>query len=67
MGAHPKKKTSLARKRRRRSHISATIPHLVVCPQCRSPKQTHQACHVCGTYKGHQVLNVHREPTLPGQ
>ncbi|MEX0681859.1 MAG: 50S ribosomal protein L32 [Dehalococcoidia bacterium] len=61
----PKKKTSLARKRGRRAHITASVPALMVCPQCRSPKIQHQACHVCGTYKGRQVLNVHREPRTP--
>jgi large subunit ribosomal protein L32 len=62
----PKKKHSVARKKRKRAHIKATIPTLIACPQCRSPKPSHQVCPVCGTYNGRQVLNVTREPKLPG-
>jgi len=54
----PKKKTSKSRQGRRRSQIAMSRPNLVVCPQCRSPKRSHQACHVCGTYRGREVLNV---------
>jgi len=56
--ALPKKKTSISRKRRRRSHLSAAIPALVVCPQCRSPRPSHHACPICGTYRGREVLAV---------
>lgn len=57
----PKKKTSTTRKRRRRSHLSVSLPELVVCPQCRSPRQSHHACPVCGTYRGRDVLAVRIE------
>ncbi len=63
----PKKKTSVSRKRRRRSHLTASTPHLVVCPQCRSPRPSHEACPVCGTYKGRDVLAIGTEKKgLPG-
>jgi large subunit ribosomal protein L32 len=62
----PKKKHSVARKKRKRAHITATVPALMVCPQCRSPKPQHQACPICGTYNGRQVLNVGKEPKVPG-
>ncbi|MEX0800129.1 MAG: 50S ribosomal protein L32 [Dehalococcoidia bacterium] len=54
----PKKKTSKSRRDRRRGHLSASTPSLVTCPQCRSPKPSHRACPVCGTYRGREVLNV---------
>lgn len=63
----PKKKTSVARKKRRRAHLGVSVPKLVVCPQCRSPRPSHHACPTCGTYKGRDVLVVGRErrPTVP--
>ncbi len=54
----PKKKTSKSRQGRRRTHVSMRTPSLIVCPQCRSPRPSHQACPVCGTYRGREVLNV---------
>ncbi len=54
----PKKKTSKSRQGRRRAHLSIGVPNLIVCSQCRSPKPSHQACPVCGTYRGREVLNV---------
>lgn len=54
----PKKKTSKARKGRRRGQLAVNTPGLILCPQCRSPRPSHQACPVCGTYKGREVLNV---------
>jgi large subunit ribosomal protein L32 len=54
----PKKKTSKSRQGRRRGHLSLGTPNLVVCPQCRSPRPSHQVCPVCGTYRRREVLNV---------
>ncbi|TMC00546.1 MAG: 50S ribosomal protein L32 [Chloroflexi bacterium] len=64
----PKKKTSSSRKRRRRTHLSASVPNLTTCPQCRSPRPTHHACPVCGTYKGRVVLaaSERKRPAAPG-
>jgi large subunit ribosomal protein L32 len=56
MAPLPKKKHSTSRKRRKRSHITATTVALVPCPQCRSPRPSHQACPVCGTYRGRGIL-----------
>jgi len=58
MSPVPKKKTSKSRQGRRRAHLAVATPKLVVCPQCRSPRPTHQACPVCGTYRGREVLDV---------
>lgn len=54
----PKKKTSKSRQGRRRAHLGMAGPSLVLCPQCRSPRPSHQACPVCGTYRGREVLEV---------
>jgi large subunit ribosomal protein L32 len=56
MAPLPKKKHSTSRKRRKRAHISAATASLVACPQCRSPRRSHQACGVCGTYRGRAIL-----------
>ncbi|MFQ5473412.1 MAG: 50S ribosomal protein L32 [Dehalococcoidia bacterium] len=63
----PKKKTSTSRRRRRRSHLSVLMPALMACPQCRSPRQPHHACPVCGTYRGRDVIaqDTHA-PETPG-
>jgi large subunit ribosomal protein L32 len=58
MSPLPKKKTSKSRQRRKRAHLTVGTTHLVVCPQCRSPRPSHTACPVCGTYRGREVLNV---------
>ena len=65
MAPLPKKKTSLSRKKRRRSHLRATVVNLVACPQCRSPKPAYRACPICGTYRGRDVLSVGREFRKP--
>jgi large subunit ribosomal protein L32 len=54
----PKKKTSKSRRDRRRGQLAASTPALITCPQCRSPRPSHHACPVCGTYRGREVLNV---------
>jgi large subunit ribosomal protein L32 len=56
--AVPKRRTSLARKRKRRSHLALTAPNLDACPKCREPKEPHRVCRVCGTYKGRSVVAV---------
>jgi len=58
MAPLPKKKHSTSRKRRKRAHIRATTTTLVACPQCRSPRPSHQACGVCGTYRGRRILAI---------
>ena len=56
MGALPKRKIAKARKGKRRSHMAATPPALVECPQCHSPRPPHHVCPVCGTYAGREVI-----------
>ncbi len=62
--AVPKKKTSRARRdRRRANHDKVTPPNLTTCPTCGEPRPTHTACWSCGTFKDRQVLDVEEEET----
>ncbi len=57
--AVPKKKTTRARRDRRRANQKVLkIPNLIECPQCHSPRLPHHACPNCGYYKGRQVIEV---------
>ncbi len=57
--AVPKRKTSKARRdKRRASNIKMTAPNLVECPQCHEPKLPHHVCKECGYYKGKEVIVV---------
>ena len=54
--AVPKRRTSHARKGKRRSHQHLRPPQLTVCPKCKQYKLPHRICPNCGTYKGIQYL-----------
>jgi large subunit ribosomal protein L32 len=56
--ALPKRRTSKARRDRRRSHDKLTSVNLSLCPQCHEPKMPHRVCPHCGTYKGKEVVEV---------
>ena len=56
--AVPKRKTSKARKRKRRSHLALTPPAVANCARCGATKQPHTACDNCGYYKGRDVLHL---------
>ena len=55
--AVPKRKTSQARRDKRRSHHALAGPGMNRCPQCHSPKLPHRVCPTCGTYKGREVIS----------
>jgi large subunit ribosomal protein L32 len=59
--AVPKRRASLARKRKRRSHLRLAAPTIDTCPQCLEPKEPHRVCRSCGTYKGRDVLRIEEE------
>ena len=59
--AHPKRKHSLSRSRKRRTHQGVSSPSLVDCKQCRRPKPTHMICPFCGYYAGHEVVEIKQE------
>lgn len=56
--AHPKRKTSKARRSHRRAQYYNRLdaPNVTTCPTCGAPAQMHRACTTCGTYRGRQVL-----------
>ncbi|NLE74447.1 MAG: 50S ribosomal protein L32 [Actinobacteria bacterium] len=56
--AVPKKKTSRARRDKRRATHKLTAPHFTECQQCHSPKLPHTVCPNCGTYRGRQILDM---------
>lgn len=57
--AVPKRKTSKARRDKRRSANSKLAkPTVVKCPQCHEPKLPHRVCGSCGYYKNKEVINI---------
>jgi large subunit ribosomal protein L32 len=53
--AVPKKKTSKARRDKRRATHSILAPALSECPQCHHPVRPHHVCRNCGHYRGREV------------
>ena len=53
--AVPKRKTSKARRDKRRAQHGITVPRVQVCPTCRQPKRPHHVCPNCKTYRGREV------------
>lgn len=56
--AVPKRKTSKAIKRKRRTHFKATVATTVSCTNCGAYIQPHIVCRDCGFYKGVEVKRV---------
>ena len=56
--AVPKRRTSRARRDRRRAHDALKTPTLGACPRCGEPKLPHRVCGSCGTYRDRQVMPV---------
>ncbi len=56
--AHPKRKHSKSRTRKRRSQYYGGLkaPQLMECPNCGVRKEMHRACQSCGHYRGRQVI-----------
>jgi large subunit ribosomal protein L32 len=64
--AVPKKRTSRARRDKRRANHKAGEATLNRCPRCHSPRLPHRVCPTCGTYKGREVVDmsvIHDHPT----
>lgn len=53
--AVPKRKTSKARRDKRRAQHGVDAPRPNVCPTCGSPKQPHHMCPSCKTYRGREI------------
>jgi len=54
----PKRRTSSAKRDRRRAHDALTAPALGKCPKCGTRATPHRACPTCGEYRGRRVLAV---------
>ncbi|NIR42968.1 MAG: 50S ribosomal protein L32 [Gemmatimonadetes bacterium] len=59
--AVPKKRSSKARKRKRRTHYKAEPAATQSCPQCGDPKLPHRVCPTCGYYRDAEVIQVETE------
>ena len=56
--ANPKRRSSKARRGKRRSHDALSRPARAECPNCGEVKLPHRACPVCGHYRGRKVIEV---------
>ena len=55
--AVPKRKTSKARRDKRKSaNMKMTAPGLSICPQCHQPKLPHRVCPNCNYYDGKEIV-----------
>lgn len=59
--AVPKRRTSRAKRNKRRSHDALAPPPRSTCPQCGDPKLPHRVCPTCGTYRGREVIQTEEE------
>ena len=64
--AVPKKRTSSARRDKRRATHKATQATLARCPRCHSPHIPHRVCPTCGTYAGREVVRHEVGDTTAG-
>ena len=53
--AVPKRKTSKARRDKRRAQHGIEAPRVNECPRCHQPKRPHRVCTTCGTYRNREV------------
>ncbi|MBI4431395.1 MAG: 50S ribosomal protein L32 [Candidatus Omnitrophica bacterium] len=56
--AHPKRKHSNTRTRKRRSQDFLTSVGVGVCSNCGTAVMPHRICPNCGYYRGRQVITV---------
>ncbi len=54
--AVPKKKSSKARSRKRRSHWHLEMPAMAGCPHCGATKRPHFVCPECGFYRDRLII-----------
>jgi large subunit ribosomal protein L32 len=60
--AVPKRKTSKARRdKRRSSHWKLETPGIVACPNCGAYHLPHRVCRACGKYNGREVIKIGEE------
>ncbi len=56
--ALPTQKRSKSRQKRRQYQYRLKKIYLSICPKCKKPKQSHQACPFCGTYMGKEIIKL---------
>ncbi|MBC7958446.1 MAG: 50S ribosomal protein L32 [Vallitaleaceae bacterium] len=56
--AVPKRKSSAARRDKRRANWKLVAPNVIKCTKCGELVMPHRACRACGTYKGKVVIEV---------
>lgn len=56
--AVPKRKTSKARRNKRKANWKLTAPNLATCSKCGELMMPHRACRDCGTYNKKVVIDV---------
>jgi len=59
--AVPKRKTSKAKRDKRRSHDALTSQSRSACPNCGGTRQPHRVCPSCGHYKGRMIVETEEE------
>ncbi|HRY32545.1 MAG TPA: 50S ribosomal protein L32 [Bacteroidales bacterium] len=55
---HPKRKHSVTRSKKRRTHYKAELPALSTCSNCGAAVEYHKVCPECGYYRGKQAIEV---------
>ncbi|SFH66698.1 50S ribosomal protein L32 [Pisciglobus halotolerans] len=55
--AVPARRTSKAKKARRRTHFKLEVPGMNACPNCGELKKSHHVCSSCGHYDGKEVVS----------
>lgn len=53
--AVPARRTSKAKKAKRRTHYKLQVPGMGTCSNCGEMKRSHHACPSCGYYDGRNV------------
>jgi len=56
--AHPKRKQSSTRGKKRRTNWKIAMPIPVDCPHCHQARLPHHICPNCGYYKGRQIIDI---------
>ena len=59
--AVPKRRTSKAKRDKRRSHDGLAALARSLCPQCNASKLPHRVCPSCGWYRDHNVVETEEE------
>jgi len=59
--AVPKRKTSKAKRDKRRSHDGLSPQSRSTCPDCGATRQPHRVCANCGKYRGRTVIETEEE------